>query len=134
MQKKRLMHCLPFVLLCAAHLPVRAQQSLAGTAWEGTANVPGPTQVVFQFKQDTVRMFDKATKRVLETMSYTQKGNQYTWRKISGGSPCDTQTPGTWAYKIKKNEITFTPVADACPGRTEAALNKPFKKITWPTP
>ncbi len=124
----------PLLLLVAGALPARAQKSLAGTAWQGTANIPGPTEVVFQFKQDTVLMIDQASKHVIETMFYTQKGNQYAWRKISGGSPCDTQTPGTWAYKIKRDEITFTVVEDACPGRTEATLNKPFKKVTWPTP
>lgn len=122
------------VLLCAGALPARAQKPLAGTAWVGIASIPEPVEIVLQFKQDTVFMFVKGSKQLAETMHYTQKGNnQYTWQKISGGSPCDTQTPGTWAYKIKKDEIMFTPVDDPCPGRTQATLGKPFKKITWPT-
>lgn len=123
------------VLLCAGALPARAQKPLAGTAWAGTVSIPEPVEVVLQFKQDTVLMLDQAGRQVLETMRYIQQGNnQYTWQKLSGGSPCDTQTPGTWAYKIEKDAITFTVVADPCLGRTQAALNKPFKKITWPTP
>ncbi|OGX88953.1 hypothetical protein [Hymenobacter coccineus] len=132
---RKVLCCLPVLFACAGALPAQAQKSLAGTAWVGTASVPEPTEVVLQFKQDTVFMFVKDSKQLAETMHYTQKGNhQFVWQKISGGSPCDTQTPGTWAYKIKKDEIMFTPVNDPCPGRTEASLGKPFKKTTWPQP
>ncbi len=132
---KKVLCCLPVLFACAGALPAQAQQPLAGTTWVGIAAIPEPVEVVFQFKQDTVFMFVKESNELVETMHYTQKGNnQLTWQKISGGSPCDTQTPGTWAYKINKDEIMFTVVDDPCPGRTQAALTTPFKKTTWPQP
>jgi hypothetical protein len=115
-----------------ASQPAQAQQSLAGTAWQGVANVPDPTEVVFQFKQDTLLLFEQASKRVIERMRYSQKGNQWTWYKLSGNSPCSEQTPGTYTYKIQQDELTITLLEDDCPERTGALPGKPLKKITWP--
>ncbi len=118
----------------AASWPAQAQQVLAGTAWQGIANVPNPTEVVFQFKQDTILLFEQASKQVIERMRYSQKGNQWTWYKLSGNSPCSEQTPGTYAYKIQQDELAITVLQDDCPERTGALTGKPLKRITWPAP
>jgi hypothetical protein len=123
-----------FLLLSTSTLTAYAQQSLAGTAWQGITRVPERTAVVFQFKRDTVRMFDQASRAVLETMVYSTNAHQFTWRKVSGGSPCDTKVPGTYAYRIDKDRLFLTLVSDACEGRSGAFDGEPFKKVVWPAP
>jgi hypothetical protein len=123
-----------FLLLDVSTLTAYAQQTLAGTAWQGIARVPERTAVVFQFKQDTVRMFDQASRAVLETMVYATHAHQFTWRKVSGGSPCDAQTPGTYAYRIEKARLFLTLVTDACDARSGAFDQEPLQKVLWPAP
>lgn len=77
-------------------------------------------------------MIERGSKEVMETMLYTQNGQQWTWKKVSGGSPCDDQTPGTYAYQISGDQMTIKVVKDACQGRALAISDKPFKKIAWP--
>jgi hypothetical protein len=129
---KQLVSYLLFALLSTSALEAYAQQSLVGTAWQGTARVPARTVVVFQFQQDTVRMFDQASRAVLETMVYATKAHQVTWRKVSGGSPCDPTIPGTYAYRIEKDRLFLTLVADACDARSGAFDREPFQKVLWP--
>lgn len=110
---------------------VQAQNQLAGTAWQGTIMVAQPATVVFEFKADTVTMSLVPSRQLLETMTYTATDSTFTWKKVSGGSPCDTQTPGTLGYKIKDDEITFTLISDACAARANAGIGEPFRKIAF---
>jgi hypothetical protein len=68
--------------------------------------------------------------KLLETSTYTIKDDIFTWKKVSGGSPCDTETPGTWRYTIKNEEVTFTVIKDTCSVRS-AMLPDPFKKVAY---
>lgn len=131
---KQNMHYLPILLFCAVGLSASAQQSpsLAGTTWQGIVRAPKPTEVIFQFKQDTLFLFDSASKVVMETTLYTQKDGQMTWRKLSGSSPCDNQTVGNYIYKIDKDQLSITPVLDVCMGRAMALVGS-LKKVTWST-
>jgi hypothetical protein len=111
-----------------------AQQPLAGTAWQGVVNVPDPTVVVFQFKRDTLLVIEQASRQVIETLRYVQKGDQWTWYKLSGNSPCNEQTPGLYTYKIQKDELLIHLIKDGCEARAGALRDTPLKKITWPAP
>lgn len=116
----------------------QAQNSLANTAWQGTAvQLYWVMDVVLQFDKDTIRMYSVPDNvlpetKLLETMTYTTKGDTLTWKKASGSSPCDEQTPGTWRYTIRNNEMTLNRVDDACEGRSNAFTDKPFKKVAVP--
>jgi hypothetical protein len=130
---KQLLGYVLSLIMSASALGAQAQHSLAGTAWQGTALVPERTAVVFQFKRDTVYMYEQASRAVLETMVYSTNAQQLTWRKVSGGSPCDPKVSGTYAYRIDKDRIFLTLVSDACDARR--VLNgESFKKVIWPTP
>ncbi len=131
---KQLLGYVLFLLLSARALGAQAQHPLAGTAWQATVRIPHPTAVVFQFQRDTVRMFDQASRAVLETMVYSTKAKQFTWRKVSGNSPCDTQTLGTYAYRINKDQLLLTVVSESCEGRIDAFTGEPLKKVVWPAP
>lgn len=122
------------LLLCANARGAHAQAALAGTAWQGMARVPDRVAVVFQFQRDTVRMYDQVSRALLETMVYSSTAHQLTWRKVSGGSPCETNTPGTYAYRIDKDRLFLTLVTDACSSRSGSFEAEPFKKMTWPAP
>ena len=123
---------LPLLLLCAA-APAHAQQPLAGTAWQGTIYAPDLTEVVFQFKRDTLIVFNQASKSAIETMRYAQKGNQLTWNKISGDSPCDPSITGTYVYLVTDGRLAITAVKDECAERRQALTGVPMKKTDWPT-
>lgn len=69
--------------------------------------------------------------KLLETITYTTKDNTFTWKKVDGGSPCDSQTPGTYQVAIKNDEMTLTLIKDDCEGRSTALLPAPFKKVAF---
>ena len=115
---------------------VQAQPSLANTAWQGTVQLHRVMDVVLQFDNDTIRMYSVSDTvlpetKLLETMTYTTKGDTFTWRKVSGGSPCDAQTPGTWQYIIRHDELTLNRIDDGCEGRSGIQLGGPFKKVAF---
>ena len=92
---------------------------------------PRPIEVVFQFKQDTLVLYEAASREVLETMAYTEKDGRYTSKKVRGNSPCDDTTVGNYSYRIDKDVITITPVLDACMARAMAFIGA-LKKTSWP--
>lgn len=117
------------LLLSLAGSRAYAQQLLAGTAWQGTVRMGRPTEIIFQFKQDTLLMLQAENKRVLETMRYAQLGNQWMWQKLSGGSPCEPRTVGTYKFLILEDKMMLTLVEDACPGRSGALMGAPFRRV-----
>lgn len=125
-------------LLALTSLSARAQaqsaQPLAGTAWRGIMRVPNPTEVVLQFRQDSLILIEPASREVVEIMAYTRQGDQWTWRKLLGSSPCDDQARGTCRYQISQGELRISVVHDDCPERGFAITEAPFRKVSWPPP
>ena len=132
----RLIILLFFINGAASLSGVQAQPSLANTAWQGTVQLYRVMDVVLQFDEDTIRMYSVPDNvlpetKLLETMTYTAKDDTFTWRKVSGGSPCDAQTPGTWRYIIRHDEMTLNKIDDGCEGRSGIQLDGPFKKVAF---
>ncbi|GAB3800617.1 hypothetical protein GCM10028819_26270 [Spirosoma humi] len=126
----------PFVvitLLLGASLTATAQvkTQLANTAWQGTVETSKVVDVVLRYGADTTTMYTVADKQLLETMTYTIKGDTLTWKKVSGTSPCDTQAIGIYQVVIKNDEMVLKPLKDDCPLRSGSLLPKPFKKIAY---
>lgn len=71
------------------------------------------------------------TKEVIETMTYTVKDDVMTWKKTSGGSPCDAQASGHCRYTIKNDELTLTVIQDDCEARANSLPGTPFKKVAF---
>jgi len=124
---------LVFLFIVFAYLScAQAQNRLANTAWQGQVNAPDLTNVIFHFKADSVYMYIAPDMFIGETMAYTTESNTLKWRKTSGNSPCDTKTTGTYQFAIKDDELTIKLIADDCPARKEAWMDKPFKKVAIP--
>lgn len=133
MKKQIILTCLTCVGVVVG---AQAQYTLASTAWQGTVQLYRVMDIVLQFDKDTIRMYSVpdnvlAETKLLETMTYTTKGDTFTWKKVSGGSPCDTETPGTWRYTISRNKMTLNVVDDACEARAGAHARVTFKKVAF---
>ncbi|PQA55687.1 hypothetical protein [Siphonobacter curvatus] len=120
-------------LLIAASLTTTAQikNPLANTAWQGTVHTSKVVDVVLRYGVDTMTMYTVADKQLLETMTYTMKGDSLIWKKISGTSPCDTQAIGIYQVIIKNEEMVLKVLKDDCPLRAGSLLPKPFRKIPY---
>ena len=106
-----------------------SQAQLSHTQWKGTANVPDPATLLFNFKQDTLEVFLLPDSTVLETMLYTFKDSLLTIQKVSGGSPCDATTIGTYKLAIKDDKFIITLKEDACDARANAFIPDPWIKV-----
>ncbi|RZK68570.1 MAG: hypothetical protein EOO85_24055 [Pedobacter sp.] len=107
------------------------KNQLANTAWQGAVNMGQVVDVVLRYEADTVKMYSVSDHEILETMTYSIKGDSLTWKKVDGGSPCDTQTPGIYQFIIKNDEMAINLIKDDCPARSGALLPKPFKKVAY---
>ena len=119
-------------LMCTS-LTATAQvkNQLANTAWQGSVETSQVIDVVLQYGADTITMYTVPDKQILETMTYTMKGDSLTWKKVSGASPCDTNAVGTYQVMIKEDEMTLKLLKDDCPLRSGSLLPKPFRKIAY---
>ncbi|WP_375449380.1 hypothetical protein [uncultured Nostoc sp.] len=107
------------------------KNQLANTAWQGAVETSKVVDVVLRYGADTMTMYTVADKQLLETMTYTMKGDSLTWKKVSGTSPCDTQAIGLYQVVIKNEEMVLKLLKDDCPLRSGSLLPKPFKKIAY---
>lgn len=104
---------------------------MANTAWQDSVNMGQVEDVIFRYGTDTVSIYSASGNELLEMMMYTIQGDSLTWKKVSGNSPCDTQTVGIYQVSIKNGEMAMKLVKDDCPPRLAALLPKPFKKIAY---
>ena len=65
---------------------------------------------------------------LLEVLSYTTKDSLITFKKVYGQSDCDT-TISQYKYEIKKDEITFMVIEDACEQRSGVLNNSKWVKV-----
>jgi hypothetical protein len=123
--------------ICLITMNVNAQ--LTNTKWKGIANVPMPSECLFDFKNDTVLMRyvgnDPVDLRnelgnmvtvtgkdsmVIETMTYQFTGDTLILQKVKGGSPCDNETIGKYRIAIKDKKLLISLIADDCEARVQA--------------
>lgn len=105
-----------------------ASAQIANTAWSGNFNIPDPTQMVLQFKSDTlVLSFPNNT--VLESMTYKINNDTLSVVKIEGQSPCDNTTAGTYKIVMKEKKLFLTVLKDDCPERASAWPTEGMQKI-----
>ncbi|AUD02093.1 hypothetical protein CWM47_09850 [Spirosoma pollinicola] len=80
MKKQIIITCLTCIGVVVG---AQAQNRLANTAWQGTVQLYRVMDVVLQFEKDTIRMYSVpdnvlAETKLLETMTYTTKGDTFT--------------------------------------------------------
>lgn len=99
------------------------QQSKAqfvNTSWTGTFKIPEETQVLLQFKEDSLILGNANTNEILERMKYSITGDTLTITKLDGISPCSFTDPATYKIMLKDEKLYITSVMDDCPERAGA--------------
>ena len=104
-------------------------QVLKDTKWSATLNIPAPVFVIFEYSDSKVEMF--VDDMVLESMSYTLKGDILFFKKISGGSPCHVSTDegGTYKFRIDGDKMKLELISDKCDARSMSIKNAEFTRI-----
>lgn len=125
--------CFGITLLLWVSLPATAQvkNPLAHTAWQGAVETSQVVNVVMRYGADTITMYTISDQQLLETMTYTMKGDTLSWKKVSGSSPCDTQAIGIYQAIIKDDQLVLKLLNDECPLRSGALQPTPFKKVAY---
>jgi hypothetical protein len=110
-----------FYLLIALTLTATiANAQLKNTKWKGKLNVPVETNVILDFKKDSVDMIITDEGVVGETMTYSVKDSIITMKKTSGHSPCNVDDVFAIKYLIKDDKLYLSNLSDPCDERTYA--------------
>jgi hypothetical protein len=88
---------------------------LANHKWVGSLPLDNqPTDVILDFKKDSVSAIIAASGESLEQMLYTVKKDVVTFQKVDGRSGCGTDVIGKYKFELKADSITLTLVEDIC--------------------
>lgn len=105
-----------------------ASAQLENTRWRNTLNVPDPVDCEFVFKKDTLEAYTVANSQLIEVMSYKLTKDTLRIVKISGTSPC-SDVVGIYKAVLKDNQLTITPIDDACVERSGAFRPEPWTRV-----
>lgn len=105
-----------------------ANAQFANTFWKGQFNIPDPTQMILQFKTDSLCL-NYPDSTPFETMSYKISYDTLTIRKLDGQSECSYDQDATYEIKIKDNKLFVTPLNDDCSVRVAAWPSDGLEKI-----
>lgn len=107
-------------LIALFFITLSANAQLPESKWKGTLNIPSPAECLFEFKKDTVFLYLVADNSLIETMSYSTKGDSLFLTKVNGMSPCTGETKGVYRFEIKEDKLYIKPLSDDCQERLEA--------------
>jgi hypothetical protein len=96
---------------------VKAQ--FANTSWKGSFNIPDPTEMVLQFKSDSL-LLNYPGGSNLETMSYKINNDSMFILKLNGQSPCSYSDTAIYKVKVEDKKLFITSLTDGCPDRVSA--------------
>lgn len=117
-----------FFLFLVVLLTASANAQYQNTSWKGIYKIPDPTEMVLQFKQDTLLLNYFEDGSNAETMNYEMKGDTLTMTKISGISPCDG-IKGIYKLSIKDDKLFMTLIEDSCDARASSMPAEPLEKL-----
>ena len=109
-------------LICFIVMSADAQ--LTNTKWKVTLYIPDSTDVIFDFRTDTVEAITEATNESLETTIYTVQDSILTFKKVYGQSDCDDTVIGKYKFEMKDDGMFLTLIEDNCSDRSNALNNK----------
>ena len=115
------------IFVLVASVTVKAQ--LANTRWKDTLKLDNPTEVIFDFGEDTLVVTAVADGSLIETMTYTVEGSVFTIKKINGQSDCDASVLGKYKFDIKGKDMYVTLVSDDCNDRSSVLDKTTFVKM-----
>lgn len=95
-----------FLLFALTTLGIGTKAQFSNTSWKGMYKVPDPTEMILQFKNDTLYLNDPVNGSVVEMMNYKISGDTLTLVKISGGSSCGDEN-GIYKVSIKDNKLSM---------------------------
>lgn len=102
-------------LIAMISLSVKAQ--LAKTKWKGALQLESMTDIVFDFGKDSLIARIAADNTPLEAMTFTDKDQTLTIKKVYGQSSCE-EIMGKYKYEIKNDEMVLTLMTDDCYDRS----------------
>lgn len=118
-----------FFALTIMTVCISAKSQLANHKFEGSIQMDNqPTDLILDFKKDTVNAIIKASGELLETMLYTAKNGVVTFQKVSGRSECGTDIVGKYKFEQKSGDITLILTEDICADRANVLDKSVWKK------
>jgi len=103
----------------AIALPGMVRAQLTNTSWKGQFNIPEPTQMILQFKTDTLCL-NYLDNTPIETMGYKISNDTLTLHKLYGQSQCSYTKDATYKIFLKDSKLFITPINDDCSLRLDA--------------
>jgi hypothetical protein len=64
-----------------------------------------------------------------DVMTYTEKDNIISLKKVSGGVPCNNNAIGKYSYEIKNDQLFITKIEDACLARGSVDISEALVKM-----
>jgi hypothetical protein len=119
-------------VICLSLLTAHAQ--LANSKWKGIIKIPaedGTLQsmgVTWSFQKDTTTVtYDNGMQP--DVMLFKDDKTTVSFRKVTGGVPCDTTALLTCSYQIKNDQLLLKMIQDACVARSHADASAPFDRV-----
>ena len=115
-------------LFFAIALSGAANAQFANTSWKGQFNIPDATDMILQFKTDTLQL-TYPDNTPLETMSYKISNDTLTVRKLDGQSECSYDQYATYKIFMKDKKLFIAPINDDCSIRLGACPSDGMEKM-----
>jgi Domain of unknown function (DUF3471) len=117
------------LLVITASLFSASFAQLANTRWKTTLHIDGQTpNVIFDFKKDTVSLYNVADSALIETMTYTKNDTSFIVTKTDGQSDCDNGSVGKYGFTIKADTLFLALLKDDCYDRYSVIQNTKWTK------
>lgn len=101
---------------------------VTNTSWKGIFNIPDPTEMILQFKADTL-LLNYPSGSTLEEMSYKINNDTLSIQKLEGQSDCNTSEDAIYKIVMKNKRLFISPLSDNCFSRLNAWSSKGLEKI-----
>lgn len=105
-------------IVVIAFISISVKAQLTNTKWKGTLQLDSPTEVIMDFKTDTLQAITTSDNMPIETMRFSVKDNILSLWKITGQSDCATDTECKYKFEIKEGNLTLILVEDDCDDRS----------------
>lgn len=116
-----------FVMM-AVIIGISANAQLTNTKWKGVLQLENETDVVFDFRTDTLEAVLVEDNSTLELMQYSVKDDVLSIQKISGQSTCSETSVARYKFEMKDDSLVLTLIEDECSDRSSVLDNTEWVK------
>ena len=117
------------VILLVLFVSGAVKAQFTHTKWKGTLELDPAMDVLFDFRKDTVEVFNLADNSSVEIMIYTVKDSTLTLQKISGASDCDVSGVAKYKFRLKDDKFFLIRMDDDCDDRGNVLNNTTWKRL-----